>query len=160
MLAKQVFRVLILAIVGLHVGLLLVDGLPVVNILVGICAHLCFLAVLATFPFFHITSGPFVGSCVLLGLDHLLWFRYFGTNYHPFAEVVGFFGLCVWLVPFLFFISLSANESTLPTAAARAHAESGRGVSSSFKGLLDWLARRKPTPKSAGMLFSEADKFM
>ena len=32
-----------------------------------------------------------------------------------FSQIASFFGLCVWLVPFALFISLSAGENVLPT---------------------------------------------
>ena len=35
------------------------------------------------------------------------------------AQVLGFFFLCVWLVPFSIFISLSANDMVLPTLGAQ-----------------------------------------
>jgi hypothetical protein len=54
---------------------------------------------------------------VLLVATHSLWFRHFTVNYYPFGEIVTYFLLFVWLVPFVFFISLSANEHTLPTTA-------------------------------------------
>lgn len=55
-------------------------------------------------------------SCqkVLSVLNHLLWFRFFTANYYQFSTVVAFFLICVWAIPFCFFISLSANENTLP----------------------------------------------
>jgi type IV secretory pathway TrbD component len=31
-------------------------------------------------------------------------------------DIAAFFGLCVWLVPFAYFISLSANDNALPTS--------------------------------------------
>lgn len=46
--------------------------------------------------------------------DHCIWFIYFSNNYYPFREILAFFTICVWLIPFGFFISLSANENTLP----------------------------------------------
>jgi hypothetical protein len=33
-----------------------------------------------------------------------------------FNEVASFFGICVWLVPFTLFISLSAGDNVLPTS--------------------------------------------
>lgn len=30
-------------------------------------------------------------------------------------QVLGYFTLCLWVVPFAFFISLSANDNVLPT---------------------------------------------
>lgn len=32
-----------------------------------------------------------------------------------FTEVASYFGLCVWLVPFALFVSLSAGDNVLPT---------------------------------------------
>jgi hypothetical protein len=34
-------------------------------------------------------------------------------------QVMAYFTLCQWLVPFAFFVSLSANENVLPTMAER-----------------------------------------
>lgn len=36
-----------------------------------------------------------------------------------FFQVMAYFTLCQWLVPFSFFVSLSANENVLPTMAER-----------------------------------------
>lgn len=47
-------------------------------------------------------------------LDHFLWFYYFTQQWHEFSEITAFFVVMVWLIPFSYFISLSANESTLP----------------------------------------------
>ena len=47
--------------------------------------------------------------------NHFLWFNYFSNVYFPFMHVAAFFGMCVWLVPFMFFISLSASDNTLPS---------------------------------------------
>ena len=52
---------------------------------------------------------------VLVLVDHFLWFSHFSSNYYRFSEAVAFFGLCVWLVPFIYFVSLSASDNTLPT---------------------------------------------
>lgn len=45
-----------------------------------------------------------------------------------FTEVASFFGLCVWLVPFSLFISLSASENVLPSMGS----EYATGDGSSF----------------------------
>lgn len=74
-------------------------------------------------------------------IDHFLFFRHF-SKYPPrgtiarhyltsefrnrdyeldvptFGQVAAFFGICVWLVPFGLFISLSAGELTLPTVGS------------------------------------------
>ncbi|RCH97769.1 hypothetical protein CU097_013272 [Rhizopus azygosporus] len=69
-------------------------------------------------PIAYIATGLafcfFIFSLVLVFADHFLWFRYFTAHYKPFMDIAAFFGLCVWLVPFAYFISLSANDNALP----------------------------------------------
>lgn len=52
-----------------------------------------------------------------------------------FSEVASYFGLCVWLVPFALFVSLSAGDNVLPTMgteyASSAHASHVRSSSES-----------------------------
>ena len=77
-------------------------------------------------------------TLVLVLLDHFLFFRHFSALPPPrshvydrfstdplslrseidtpsFGQVAAFFGICVWLVPFGLFVSLSAGELVLPT---------------------------------------------
>ena len=37
-------------------------------------------------------------------------------NFPTFTEIASYFGLCVWLVPFSLFVSLSASDNVLPTS--------------------------------------------
>lgn len=65
---------------------------------------------------------------VLVLVNHFLWFRHFSTPPSPspssiydrpeiptFTEIASYFGICVWLVPFALFVSLSAGENVLPS---------------------------------------------
>src|SRR5271169_3089624 len=73
---------------------------------------------------------------VFVLLDHYFFFRHFSSFPPPrsqvynrfstspmrsevdipsFGQVAAFFGICVWLVPFGLFVSLSAGELVLPT---------------------------------------------
>ena len=70
---------------------------------------------MSSFPFFSVSSPPFILSVVMVFVNHYLAFSYFGENYYPFSEVMAYFTVCMWLVPFAFFVSLSANENVLPT---------------------------------------------
>jgi len=56
---------------------------------------------------------------VSLGLNHYWAFSYFGIKYFSFLEVLAYFTVCLWMVPFLFFVSLSANDQILPTTSER-----------------------------------------
>lgn len=73
---------------------------------------------------------------MLVILNHFLWFSHFSTprrpssppRYNPsyrydrfdndipsFTEISSYFGICVWLVPFALFVSLSAGDNVLPS---------------------------------------------
>lgn len=115
MTVVQADSVLIQVIITLHVLFWIFDRLPFFYLAFSVFCHLVYSMNLKTFPFISLTSIPFIGSCVLVFADHFLWFKYFTTHYRPFMDIAAFFGLCVWLIPFAYFISLSANDNTLPT---------------------------------------------
>merc|ERR1712141_547847 len=85
----------------------------------GIVSQIVHLTLLQSFPFFALTSPQFILAAVMVVMNHYLAFQFFAENYHPFSEVMAYFTLCLWLVPFAFFVSLSANENILPTMAER-----------------------------------------
>ena len=79
-------------------------------------------------------AGPIADqhTSVLVLVNHYLWFRHFShhqqrayqnmSSYYDapsgvptFTEIASYFGLCVWLVPFSLFVSLSASDNVLPT---------------------------------------------
>eukprot|EP00043_Microstomoeca_roanoka_P005483 m.56011 g.56011 ORF g.56011 m.56011 type:complete len:101 (+) comp12983_c0_seq4:91-393(+) len=72
-------------------------------------------------------------AAVALVLHHYFVFSHFADRYYPFDQVVAYFTICVWLVPFVLFISLSANEYTLPTATI---SEEDKGLARRSGGLL------------------------
>jgi hypothetical protein len=114
-LAKKVIAFAVLCVVVMHVGLWLIDGLPVLLVLTAVLAHLCYGSLLSTFPLISLLSPGFLAGTVFLLVSHYLAFQYFATEWHPFQEVLAFFFCGLWMVPFAFFISLSANDLVLPT---------------------------------------------
>ncbi|BGP22158.1 hypothetical protein Rt10032_c07g3358 [Rhodotorula toruloides] len=98
-------------------------------------------------PVISVRSLTFILSCLVVLLSHYLSFRHFSSRslaaashhsyprYDPrkgryasqgaqtesFLEVATYFGVCVWLVPFYLFLSLSANDNVLPSAGEFAH---------------------------------------
>ena len=59
-------------------------------------------------------------------VNHFLWFMYFSGVYYRFAHIAACFAVCVWTVPFMFFISLSASDNTLPSVDANASSQQRR----------------------------------
>ena len=49
---------------------------------------------------------------------HFDWIWIVLTKFGPYFQVMAYFTLCLWMVPFTFFVSLSANENVLPTFCA------------------------------------------
>lgn len=61
------------------------------------------------------------------------WRQPYAYNYDDmpsFSEVASYFGLCVWLVPFALFVSLSAGENVLPSMGSE-YATGGAGAAAS-----------------------------
>lgn len=132
---KRLLTRIIYAIIVVHVLLLVFDGFPLKITLFSIGVNLIYLQNLKRFPFISLTSGIFITSCISVVVNHFLWFRHFtdqsippyaiyksnpyyeGPVHPPFAQVSSFLGLCVWLVPFALFISLSASDNVLPTSS-------------------------------------------
>lgn len=80
----------------------------------GLLAQISHYVILQNFPFVSLTSPSFVTGVAMILVNHYLAFQYFGEMFHSFTEVMAYFTLCQWLVPFALFVSLSANENVLP----------------------------------------------
>ncbi|XP_014665928.1 PREDICTED: protein TEX261-like [Priapulus caudatus] len=112
----KVIRYTIFCIIAIYVGLLVFEHeFPWMLLICGIAAQFCHLLLLQTFPYLELTSPALIGSLVFICVNHYLAFSHFSDVYYPFSEILSYFTLCQWLVPFTFFISLSANELVLPT---------------------------------------------
>ncbi|BGP53176.1 hypothetical protein JCM8202_003692 [Rhodotorula sphaerocarpa] len=140
-LAKTVGQRLVFVEIVLLALLYAVDGLPLYLVAVGILAHVVYLQNFSRqWPVISIKSITFVASCALVLLSHFLSFRYFSdrsASVYPhhgrhagrqgwyantashedsFLDVATYFAVCVWLVPFYLFLSLSANDNVLPSS--------------------------------------------
>jgi len=163
-LTAKVIRWMIITTLITYVCLFLFENLPTSMIVCGVVAQIAHLALLARFPFFSVSSPAFLASMLMVLVNHYLAFSYFGSNYYPFSEVMAYFTICQWLVPFAFFVSLSANENVLPTMAERSplmspgdddvvsnyfnKKQKGVGLLSMFNSLKDTVTPSKTSYKS------------
>jgi len=126
--AKRLLTRLIYLVIGIQVLLCLVDGFPFFLSLLSVVSHVVYLGNMRRFPIVKLSDPLFISSCVLVLLNHYFWFHHFSSTaiYTPksiydqpylptFTEIASYFGLCVWLVPFSLFVSLSASDNVLPT---------------------------------------------
>ena len=138
-LASRILYRLIYAVIAILALLLVVDGFPVWQTLLGVVSHCVYLTNLRHFPIVKLSDPWFVVSGVLVLVNHWVWFQHFsepvgygspqysygkkpgGDRYSDaftqpsFTEIASYFGICVWMVPFALFVSLSAGENVLPS---------------------------------------------
>ncbi|KAK4184161.1 transmembrane adaptor Erv26 [Podospora australis] len=160
-IAKRFLSKLIYSIMVLQLLLCFVDGFPFFLTLLGIFSHVIYLGNMRRFPFVKLTDPLFLSSCALVLVNHYVWFKHFShhqerayqnvsyyetpDNIPTFTEIASYFGLCVWLVPFALFVSLSASDNVLPTmgnesvgsSSADGNGGRRRGGGGMFKTLVD-----------------------
>ncbi|KAF9929639.1 erv26 super protein [Mortierella alpina] len=144
-LTKKIIKGLTLAVVVLHLSLWLLDGLPFTKIMFSLACHGVYSMNLANFPYINLLSFPFIASCALVLIDHFMWFQYFSRHYYNFMSIASFFGICVWMIPFAYFISLSANDNALPSFdKSQDNRQKKNGILKSVFGV--FLNRKETTP--------------
>ncbi|KAF8489455.1 DUF396-domain-containing protein [Russula emetica] len=150
--AKVVGKKCIFVIISIHVLLAFTDSLPPHKIAFSILCHITYLQNFSdSWPVIPLSSLSFVASCILVVVDHFMWFFHFAhvthdarqvahKAYHSgpvvkapsFGDMATFFGICVWLTPLFLFLSLSANDNTLPTTGTLDTMNSPSIAASSF----------------------------
>ncbi|CCU74502.1 Golgi apparatus and endoplasmic reticulum integral membrane protein [Blumeria hordei DH14] len=137
--AKKILTRMIYMVIGLQALLYLCDGFPLMLSAIGIFTHVLYLGNLQRFPLVRISDALFILSSVMVLVNHYLWFSHFSSislaaipisRYEvpvgpTFTEIASFFGICVWLVPFALFVSLSASDNVLPTMGSEVPGVSG-----------------------------------
>ncbi|XP_066145492.1 protein TEX261 [Euwallacea fornicatus] len=114
-IAKKVIWWMNVTVTSLYICLWLFENFPTVMIICGILAQVCHFMILSNFPFVAFSSPQFIFGMIFVLVNHYFAFSYFSSTYHPFSEVIAYFTLYLWLVPFALFVSLSANDNVLPT---------------------------------------------
>eukprot|EP01126_Amoeba_proteus_P019132 TRINITY_DN1978_c0_g2_i9.p1 TRINITY_DN1978_c0_g2~~TRINITY_DN1978_c0_g2_i9.p1 ORF type:complete len:123 (-),score=6.41 TRINITY_DN1978_c0_g2_i9:774-1142(-) len=97
-----------------HLSLWLFEGFPTTSVLVGVAAHFFYYILLRQFPKIKLTNLGFIFAMIFCILDHYVWFVYFQSKYHNFWDVTAFFVVCVWSVPFIYFLGLTSDDVILP----------------------------------------------
>lgn len=135
--AKKVILTMILSTAGVYVLLAIFDSLPWMMITCGLVTQGIHALIMKNFPYVQFLSFSFLGSVILLLINNYLAFTFFATHYYILSEVIAYFTICLWLVPFALFVSLSANDNVLPTVNERSH------LLSKFPGTLHLNQHRK-----------------
>ncbi|KAK7458961.1 hypothetical protein BaRGS_00039045 [Batillaria attramentaria] len=128
----KIIKYMIVITTVVYIFIFLFENFPLLAIASGLATNAAYFFVLKTFPFFDLGSPAFISACGLLIFDHYLAFSHFSDVWYPFAEVLAYFTVCLWLVPFTFFVSLSANENTLPLTTDVPHPTEDSDVVTSY----------------------------
>lgn len=153
-IAKKLLTRLIYFVIGIQAFLCVVDGFPWTLSALSIFSHAIYLGNMRKFPIVNLTDPLFLVSCALVLFNHWIWFNHFSfstlvsqpqSRYDPsslptFTEIASYFGICVWLVPFSLFVSLSASDNVLPTMGSETPAGvagSGTKRQGMFKVVID-----------------------
>ncbi|XP_006820688.1 protein TEX261-like [Saccoglossus kowalevskii] len=134
-MAAKIIKVFLIFTTVVYIGLILFEEFPLKVTLTGLFSNIIYSLLLRNFPFIELTEPVFLIGCVMVVVNHYLAFQYFASVWYPFGEVLSYFTICLWLVPFSFFVSLSANENVLPTLSEpqRQSGDSDDVVSNYFK---------------------------
>ncbi|KAL1461244.1 hypothetical protein WDU94_013161 [Cyamophila willieti] len=136
-LAKKCIQWLIVITILVYAGFFCFEELPNVLILCGVLAQVFHLIIIQDFPFVSVISPSFIIAVILIIVNHYFAMNYFQAHYHSFSEVMAYFTLCLWLVPFSLLVSLSANDMVLPT-----HAETRPLLSDNEDVITNYFSRR------------------
>ncbi|KNC81530.1 hypothetical protein SARC_06157 [Sphaeroforma arctica JP610] len=123
----------------------LFEGYPLLEVVLpGLVAHGFYSLLLPTFPVCNFASVGFVSSTVMFCVHQYCVFSYFSRHYYVFADVLAYFTVCVWLVPFIFFVSLTSNDGNLPTKSSDGQASATpaarRSSKVGLKSMLNFLS--------------------
>ncbi|XP_050559799.1 protein TEX261 [Spodoptera frugiperda] len=118
-MAKYIITWTVIVRHRIHIGLLIFEDIPLYLNALGLVQQVFHMLLLKDFPVVRITSVTFVAAVLTLVLHHYLAFKFFGTVFYTFSEVLSYFTLCLWVVPFALFVSLSANDYVLPTTGEK-----------------------------------------
>lgn len=113
--AKKIIKITSQVTIVIYILFIVTENFSYSMIIFGIVAQLSHLLILRTFPEVKIVSMEFLAAFILIFVNHYLAYAHFQELYYSLSEILGYFTLCLWLVPFSLFVSLSANDQVLPT---------------------------------------------
>ena len=113
--AKRIIHLLLIIVTCLNICLVCFESeLTWTMSAIGLVSNAIYFFILAEFPVIAFLSPTFLFSMLLLIIHHYFAFSFFNHHYYPFPEILAYFTIFVWLIPFCFVLSLSAYDYVLP----------------------------------------------
>jgi len=113
--AKRIIRLILISVTTLNILLILFETQFTWTLCaIGLISNIIYFFILADFPVIGFLSPTFIFSMLLLVVHHYFAFSFFNNHYYAFPEILAYFTIFVWIIPFCFILSLSANDYVLP----------------------------------------------
>lgn len=147
-ITKKIIQISIYQSAGSLVFLFLFDDFPWMETIFTLVGCFLYHKLMQSFPLINFSSPLFIGSMVSFLIQNMMWYYWFDAE-EPYRDytllkIMGFFVPCVWLVPFLLFISLSVNDSVLPTGLPSSDSATQDGKKQSLvKSIFGFFSRKK-----------------
>eukprot|EP00040_Diaphanoeca_grandis_P027179 m.154111 g.154111 ORF g.154111 m.154111 type:complete len:161 (+) comp30869_c0_seq2:298-780(+) len=119
-IAKKVLHATFYATICLNIIVGLFTTIPLSVTATALIAHGAYYVMLQGFPYLDV-DWKFGASLCLTVFHNFLTFRHFANERYPFDEITAYFTVCVWLMPFGLFVSLSVNDFVLPSISSNDH---------------------------------------
>jgi hypothetical protein len=114
-IAKRIIRLILISVTTLNILLILFETQFTWTLCaIGLISNIIYFFILADFPVIGFLSPTFIFSMLLLVVHHYFAFAFFNNHYYAFPEILAYFTIFVWIIPFCFILSLSANDYVLP----------------------------------------------
>lgn len=116
--AKKNITTLIHSIAILHI-VPLIRGYSLKLLIYSELIILIFYQLIYNYPDVQLDSPYFIIGTILTLVNHFLYLRVLADNSHHPLEVIFYFIIFVWVVPFCFYLSLSANDMLIHEGGKR-----------------------------------------
>ncbi|KAJ5067212.1 tex261 protein [Anaeramoeba ignava] len=111
---KELIKYSIIIIIMIFIFLWIFEKFSFFLISFGILSHFLYYKLLENYPKFRFVSLNSFFAFLSIVLNHVFWFVYFALINYDLIHVFSFFIICVWWIPFLYFISLQSEDLLIP----------------------------------------------
>ncbi|KAI5181197.1 hypothetical protein NEOKW01_1416 [Nematocida sp. AWRm80] len=110
--AKEKIRLLIYTVLVLHT-ILLFRGFSIMLIGFSLLCQFMFYNLLEDYPNIETGGAGFISAVVMAFLNHMFFLNNMFKHRLNMFEIIFYFVIIVWAVPFMFFLSLTANDDVI-----------------------------------------------
>ncbi|KAJ5078585.1 tex261 protein [Anaeramoeba ignava] len=116
---KRLIGISTIIILVVHLGLLSFEGFPFYLIGISVLTHVIYSKFLTKFPFINFKSLEAILSLFMTIINNIIWILYLSNRKFNMFNSFSLLSLCVWSIPFAYFISLNSNPESYSSRNSR-----------------------------------------